>query len=182
MENLNSIIEKLYQQEPYWNICCPCQCDGYCCIGADVSVNTNEWSKIKKYVQLLSFEEKLILQKNIVNGTQCVFRAANKCLIHEVRPVNCRYTPYQLAVNSNNILEYYMVRINHKTNQCEYKRVRKLISPQKRKMIEQNPFVLLRNFDSYTKYISLNWLAKHCPVITEKTLCVSEWLKVQPLL
>lgn len=182
MDNLNSLIEKLYKEETYWNICCPCQSDGYCCIGADVSVNTNEWSKIKKYVQLLSFEEKLILQKNIVNGTQCIFHAEDKCLIHDVRPENCRYTPYQLVVNSNNILKYSMVRINPETNRCEFEPVRKRISPQERKMIEQNSFVLLPNFDSYTKYISLNWLAKHCSVITEKTLCVSEWLKVQPLL
>lgn len=182
MENLNSTIEKLYEQEPYWNICCPCQCDGYCCIGADVSVNTNEWSKIKEYVQLLSFEEKLILQKNIVNGTQCIFHAEDKCLIHDVRPENCRYTPYQFVVNSNNILKYSMVRINPETNRCEFEPVHKSISLQERKMIEQTPFVVLQNFNSYAKYISLNWLAKHCPVITEKTLCVSEWLKVQPLL
>ena len=180
MELLNLMIEELYKEESYWNICHPCQCNGYCCIGADISVDSNEWSIIKKFVQQLSFEEKAILQKNIISRTQCIFRTTNKCIIHNVRPDNCRFTPYQVSVDSSNTLRYNMVRFHPITKHCHFKLVKKAISHEERKMIEQAPLVALANYGSVTKYISLNWLVKHNPSNTN-VLPVSKWIKNDPL-
>ena len=180
MELLNLVIEELYKEESYWNICRPCQCNGYCCKGADISVDSNEWSIIKKFVQQLSFEEKAVLQKNIIRGTQCIFRATNKCIIHDIRSENCRYTPYQVNVDSFNTLRYTMVRFDPITKHCLFKSVRKEIRHEERIMIEQTPFVALPKYGSVTKYISLNWLVKHNPSNTN-VLPVSKWIKNDPL-
>lgn len=86
MEILDSIIEVLYKLESYWNICRPCQCKGYCCVGADISVDVNEWSIIKEYIQYLPLKEKDELKNNIAGKKQCIFHTADKCLIHNIRP------------------------------------------------------------------------------------------------
>lgn len=181
MEILDSIIEVLYKEENYWNICHPCQCKGYCCVGADISADINEWSKIKECIQHLPFEEKAELKNNIASKKQCIFHTADKCLIHNVRPENCKYTPYQASVDRFNILQYSMVKIDPLTSICKFGFVRKEISQEERNLFEQQCFVSLPNYDTYTKYISLNWLAINFPS-NAKALCISEWLKEDPLL
>lgn len=74
-----------------------------------------------------------------------------------------------------------MIRINPGTHECRYKYIEKEVIQEKRIEFEQNPYVLLPNYDTYTKYISLNWLVKNCSE-NLKTLHVSEWLKEDPLL
>ena len=181
MKILDSIIEVLYKEESYWNICRPCQCKGYCCVGADISVDVNEWSIIKEYIQYLPLKEKDELNNNIAGKKQCIFHTADKCLIYNIRPENCRYTPYQAVVGRFNILKYSMVKIDPLTKTCKFKTIRKKISQEERHLFEQLCFVSLPNYDTFTKYISLNWLAINFPS-NAKALCVSEWLKEDPLL
>ena len=180
MEILDSIIEVLYKEENYWNICRQCQCKGYCCIGANVFVNADEWSKIKENIQYLLPNEKTELKNNIDKRKQCVFHTDEKCLIHNIRPENCRYTPYQAVVGRFNILKYSMVKIDPLTKTCKFKTVRKKISQEEGRLFEQQCFVSLPNYDTYTKYVSLNWLANSC-LSNKKILHVSEWLKKEPL-
>ena len=96
---LLSKIEKLTQLEPYWNKCSACPNHGKCCINANISIREDEWVIIKDYISTLCAQDKLLLSENINNHIFCPFRTTEKCLIHAVRPLNCLYTPYQLAQN-----------------------------------------------------------------------------------
>lgn len=177
MANLE-IIKNLYDQESFWSICNPCMCNGYCCIGADISAYKTEWKRIKEYVKLLQDEEKLLLSKNITNGIQCIFRTNDKCLIHNVRPENCRYTPYQALIDNNNNLIYSMVKVNTNSKKCEFKRTSIKVGKKEINILEQNAIIMLPNYDIFTKYLSLNWVATQGILELSPCLTFSEWLKV----
>lgn len=178
---LDSSVQELYQKEPFWNICNPCQCEGCCCIGADVSVYEDEWRLICDYVQTLPAEERNVLADNIKINRMCIFRATDKCLIHPVRPENCRYTPYQYVVTSDDHLRYSQVKISGLTSKCVFKAVDEPIDPSLAHELRQNKFADLLNHGRHTKYLSLNWQVAYSP-LPGSHHPVSEWIRIEPLI
>lgn len=106
LEELKTIlfhkINNLIDIEPYWAKCMNCPNHGKCCIGADISIREDEWTIIKQYLVKLNEHDKKTLLNNFNNNILCPFRAEDKCIIHEMRPMNCIWTPFQAVQNVNN--------------------------------------------------------------------------------
>lgn len=140
-------IDRLIEIEPYWNKCMHCQHKGNCCIKADISIREDEWKIIKEYIRNFNESDKAILRHNIKQHIFCPFRTSDKCLIHEVRPLNCIWTPFQVVQNiQSNDLTFY---VSNKS--CT----------RFRKIIENFPkindeFVLLKSFGKEYYYLFLN--------------------------
>ena len=118
--NLNKIndyidkkVNELSKIEPFWKICLPCKNNGRCCNGADVNVHDSEWEEI---VNLLNSHKDILsyAQGRIKKKSCCIFfnYSASKCLIHSIRPINCRYTPFQIIKNKNNKYVYHSMHDN----------------------------------------------------------------------
>lgn len=102
-------IETLIKIEPYWSKCTDCKNHGKCCINADISIRSDEFEIIKKYITELNDSDKYILKYNLEHNIFCPFRTKNKCLIHDVRPLNCIWTPFQVLQNINtNKITYFV--------------------------------------------------------------------------
>lgn len=181
MELLDSSIRELYTREPYWNMCNPCRCGGCCCIGADISISEGEWQTIKQYVQTLPEEDKSILANNIKTNNLCVFRALDKCLIHDVRTEDCRYTPYQYVVTVDNRLIYSELKLSDDKDRCVWRRVEKPITPRLAQEMREQEFFYLPNFGRSTLYLSLNWQIAHSPS-QDISHNLSEWLQIESLI
>ncbi len=164
MNLLDAVIEELLEIEPFWRNCPHPGCAGICCKGADVTVDPMEWGMIREYISHLSEAEKAIIRSNASLGKNCYFRADNKCLIHAVRPENCRYTPYQCSIAGDGKLHYCMVRVGKK--RCYFKTVVKDIDDFPLASVQRScgKFLLLDNFGRKTHYIYLNWLVERSPV------------------
>ena len=175
LSDLEKSIQELLSQEPYWNCCFPCKNSGKCCIGADVYVDEHEWNSIKQFVSGLLDDEKSLLIENIQSGNICIFRTDTKCLIHEVRPENCRYTPFQAVITPDKELRYSMV-----SEDCNFQSIRKQLDSETASRIANTKFPVLQNFNSETKYLCLNQIYKPCDH-EEKYHLVSEWLCLSPL-
>lgn len=93
-EALLSQISQLLAIEPKWNRCNKCPYSGACCIGADISVYEYEWLIIRDYL-LANPDILSTVRKNFNSKSLCYFRTQDKCVIHEIRPLNCIFTPYQ---------------------------------------------------------------------------------------
>lgn len=106
LEELKKVLfHKFYNLikiDPYWEKCMNCPNHGKCCIGADISIREDEWVAIKQYLVNLRGSDKETLLNNINNNIFCPFRTKDKCIIHEVRPMNCIWTPFQAVQNVNN--------------------------------------------------------------------------------
>ena len=96
---LDNIINELYDIEPYWSKCKKCPNHGSCCVGANVMVREDEWFEIKSILDN-DIQVRNLVYENYRSGSDCYFRIHDKCLIHNIRPLNCRYTPYQAAFNN----------------------------------------------------------------------------------
>lgn len=175
LSDLEKSIQELLSQEPHWNCCFPCKNSGKCCIGADISVCEHEWNLIKQYVCGLPDHEKFLLSENIQSRNTCIFRTDTKCLIHEVRPENCRYTPFQAVITSDRELLYCMV-----SEDCSFQSIRKQLDSETASRIANTKFPVLQNFNSETKYLCLNQIYRPCGH-EEKYHLVSEWLGLSPL-
>lgn len=181
MDQLDLTIKELYEREPYWNMCNPCQCGGYCCIGADISISEDEWHKIKQYIGELSQEDMSILANNIDTNKMCFFRTPDKCMIHAVRPENCKYTPYQYLVTQDNRLQYHYAKVNDATNQCEFKFVDIPLADHLLSVLKSCKFHQLPNYDKQIFYLNLNWQVAHSqPKGVSHHL--SEWLQIESLI
>lgn len=164
MDLLESTIEELHRIDPFWDICCPCRCKGHCCVGADITIYENEWLRIQHYIETLPEEDKVVLRRNIARGTHCVFRAADKCLIHQVRPENCRYTPFQARIDEDDTVVYSMVKVNPLTKKCHFRLIRRRLDSSSALSSRQQKFLLLPNFDRMTYYLCLNWQIAQRPI------------------
>ena len=169
---LNETITELRKIEPYWNCCFPCNNKGKCCIGADVAIYPSEWNMIVNQIINLSDSEKAVLFSNIKLKKYCVFRSKEKCLIHEVRPLNCRYTPFQYAITPDNHLLYTMISRN-----CNFQSVRKELEKNTANQLRNLKFACLNNFDTQSWYLSLNYLAASKSLPLEDALLTSDWIR-----
>lgn len=91
-------IEVLFQKEPLFERCLSCPFKGKCCIDNDIDIREDEWNLIKKRLDE-SEEIRNQVKDNFMNNRKCYFRTEKCCLIHEIRPTNCIYTPYQVVQN-----------------------------------------------------------------------------------
>lgn len=96
---LNSAIAELESMEPAWSNCRACPHSGKCCDGAFINlVFPEEASAIAAHLR--EHPEKLTYAKERASRKKsCYFHdpKASQCLIHEVRPILCRWTPYSAA-------------------------------------------------------------------------------------
>lgn len=106
---LDKVLCELRRIEPYWDKCFPCANEGRCCEGAPIGASYNEWHRIKEYVEKLDEDQKAELRTLIIEKKMCVFLGKSCCLIHDVRPFNCRFVPYQAYLDlwDNRNLTYY---------------------------------------------------------------------------
>ncbi|MCI8791013.1 MAG: YkgJ family cysteine cluster protein [Lachnospiraceae bacterium] len=104
-EALLSQISQLLAIEPKWNKCNKCPYSGACCIGADISVYEYEWLIIRDYL-LANPDILSTVRKNFNSKSLCYFRTQDKCVIHEIRPLNCIFTPYQVICGADSHLHY----------------------------------------------------------------------------
>lgn len=140
-------INKLMKIEPYWNKCIHCENYGKCCIEADISIRTDEWKLIKAYILKLSTSDKSSLKYNIEHNIFCPFRTSDKCLIHEVRPINCIWTPFQVVQNiQTNDLTYYISNSSCNFSKTIVKNLKKI----------NDEFVLLKSYNKEYYYLVLN--------------------------
>ncbi len=93
-----SLKDELCSMDPFWNKCFPCRNNGRCCVKSDVDVTDDEWDEI---VDFLKDKPKIIEygKVRLKLGKPCLFYCseASKCLIHEVRPIMCRYAPFHIV-------------------------------------------------------------------------------------
>ena len=157
MQYFDSLVHELLAIEPFWKICFPCKFKGYCCIGAEISFSDAEMQITKEYIKKLSPEEKDIIVQNNLSSKHCIYRAPDKCLIHDVRPMNCRYTPFQCGINPQNELLYSMVKVGS-SGHCEFKSQKLQLSEPQATLLRSQKFLRLENFDRQTYYLSLNHL------------------------
>ena len=104
-EVLMSQISQLLEIEPKWEKCSKCPNSGACCIGADITMYEYEWEIISKYLidNPIVFNE---VKLNYRRGLLCYFRTDDKCLIHDIRPLNCIFTPYQAIFGADRCIHY----------------------------------------------------------------------------
>lgn len=98
-------ITQLLTIEPKWKKCNKCPYSGTCCIGADIHVYDHEWMVIRNYL-LANPDVLYTVKENYHSESLCYFRAENRCLIHEIRPLNCIFTPYQVVCGADSRLHY----------------------------------------------------------------------------
>ena len=157
---MDDCIAELLEIEPFWKICYPCKYHGACCVGAEISFDDSEYEAIKECVSRLPIAEQAIIRDNAESGRHCIFRAPDKCLIHEVRPENCRYTPLQCLVTTDGELRYAMIRITE-DGACQHRSIRRRIDAAQAQIVRSQEFVLLPNFSRQTYYLSLNWVVQN---------------------
>lgn len=104
-EVLMSQISQLLEIEPKWKKCNKCPNSGVCCIGADITMYEYEWKIISKYLidNPVVFSE---VKLNYKRRSLCYFRTDDKCLIHDIRPLNCIFTPYQAIYGADKCIHY----------------------------------------------------------------------------
>lgn len=91
-------IEELEKRDPSYLSCRKCPRQGKCCIGNDIDIREDEWEEIKSFLDKNNDEREKI-RENLIRHSKCYFRTEACCLIHDIRPTNCIYTPYQMIQN-----------------------------------------------------------------------------------
>lgn len=143
---LLSEIAQLLTIEPKWKKCDKCPHSGFCCIGADITLYQCEWDRIEFYL----LQNPLILEqvrKNYVAHSQCYFRVSDRCLIHDIRPLNCIFTPYQAIYGADKLIHYSSYQDNCRTTRLSVKSDGIDLS---------HLFIPLPTKSSYTHYLLMN--------------------------
>lgn len=160
MTTLETAIKELYEIEPFWKRCNPCCSKGKCCEGAKIDPSRAEQKVIAEYALSLGESEKMQLCDNINSGRFCKYHTPEKCLIHNVRPEVCQYTPYQCVINKDNKLLYSFVG-SDENDQCVFQSIKRQLTPDEAESMRKQKYLLLENFGRKTYYLSLNWLIQN---------------------
>ncbi len=93
---LNEAISELESMEHSWKNCRACPHSGKCCDNAFINVVFPEEARaiaqhLKAHPEKLAYAEGRASRRK-----SCYFHnpSANQCLIHDIRPILCRWTPY----------------------------------------------------------------------------------------
>ena len=105
-EELFREISLLEQIEPKYLKCRKCPYKGKCCIDNDIDIREDEWTEIKDFLDH-NEEAREEVYQNFIHDRKCYFRIDRCCLIHDIRPTNCIYTPYQVIQNRYDHTLYY---------------------------------------------------------------------------
>lgn len=93
-EEIDKWVMELLKKEIYWRRCHPCRNMGECCKESATRIFASEWVDISRYLEQIQEADWRVLTDNLYHGRECPFRSELKCLIHDVRPLICRLTPY----------------------------------------------------------------------------------------
>lgn len=93
-EELWREIGELEKLDPSYRKCRSCPFQGKCCLDNDIDIREDEWEEIQGFLEDHP-ERKEKVRENFLTGRKCYFHTSSMCLIAEVRPTNCLYTPYQ---------------------------------------------------------------------------------------
>ncbi|WP_186077776.1 YkgJ family cysteine cluster protein [Burkholderia gladioli] len=115
---LNRAISKLESKEPSWKNCRSCPFSGKCCDGAKLRIFPEERINILEFIKKNPNVRNYSVDR-YMNGKACYFynRDAKACLIHDVRPLNCRWTPYTIFIGDAGVSG--MIR----DSQCNFRRI-----------------------------------------------------------
>ena len=160
MNTLETAIKELCEIEPFWDRCRPCISKGKCCEGAEIKPSKKEKIVISLYMLFRPLSEKRRLKENKLKSRYCIYQTPEKCLIHNVRPEVCRYTPYQCVITPGNVLKYSLVGSDEK-NRCTFQAYERQLSSSEASVMRKSKFLLLDNFGRKTYYLSLNWLVQN---------------------
>ncbi|WP_313803235.1 YkgJ family cysteine cluster protein [Cytobacillus sp.] len=148
MVELDNLIQQLRTKDPYWNKCHPCKNKGKCCIGANPSFSDKEWQDVIEYLDEIPKDDYDKLLENFKHNKLCPFRTESKCLIHKVRPFNCKYTPFQAVYRNDGKIIYSMT-----TDDCNFKTV---VSEPNMNFNSTENFIELNNFLEKRSYLLIN--------------------------
>ncbi len=145
-EELNKEISELEKIDSFWLKCKACPFKGKCCIDNDIDIREDEWKLIQDLLDTNHFVFEQV-KDNFENHKKCYFRIDTCCLIHNIRPTNCIYTPYQAIITDyENLLIY-----NKCDDLCNFTTIE---SKDEIKYI--NPY-LIEIKNSNHKYLLLNY-------------------------
>lgn len=96
---LDRVISRLETNESSWRNCRSCPFNGKCCDGATLKVFPEEGREILQHIKLNPNVRAHSIGR-YKDRKPCYFydRDAKACLIHEIRPINCRWTPYTVFI------------------------------------------------------------------------------------
>lgn len=117
-EELFREIEELEKIDSSYLSCRKCPRHGKCCIGNDIDIREDEWDEIKSFLDK-NTETRETIKENLKNHSKCYFRTEECCLIHDIRPTNCIYTPYQMIQN----LYDFTLTYSLKSHECDFETV-----------------------------------------------------------
>jgi len=114
---MESVVQRLYEIDPFWKRCSPCVQNGKCCKGANPCFSQKEQARVLEENNLSTQDFKK-LKWNLRLGMKCPFHTRNRCIIHENRSLNCMWTPYYVTVDSDDIVHYYVI-----DDRCRFRKV-----------------------------------------------------------
>lgn len=100
---LEQAVSKLEAIEPAWKDCRSCPHGGKCCEGAPIDVVFPEEAEAIINYLAVNPDYLAYASNRASAGKLCYFHdpKAKKCLIHSVRPILCRWTPYSILTGDN---------------------------------------------------------------------------------
>lgn len=120
---LEGKLTELESSEPSWKNCRACPFSGKCCDGASLNLFPEEKAAISDYLGRNPDVLRYALPR-FKQGKKCYFydKESSKCLIHEVRPLNCRWTPHAAFREEDGRHSVHV-----RDNQCNF--TKKIVSP-----------------------------------------------------
>ncbi|WP_236206034.1 YkgJ family cysteine cluster protein [Pseudomonas tohonis] len=133
---LNQHVSRLERIESSWSNCRSCPHGGACCIGvSNLLIFPEEQKTIKSHLrknkEILAYAIQRLEKKQ-----GCYFHSSESktCLIHEVRPLNCRWTPYTAFPEPDGMLS-----ISLRDENCKFEKHAVEIESEKAGIIKIRP-------------------------------------------
>ncbi|HHK0531365.1 TPA: YkgJ family cysteine cluster protein [Pseudomonas aeruginosa] len=152
---LEQAVERLESAEPSWTNCRACPHSGKCCDGATgILIFPEESAELSDYLKK-NPEILIYAKKRLANKKGCYFHdpSSEACLVHTVRPILCRWTPYALFSNS----DIGGVKGYIRSKDCSFTAIdssNKVIAVSS-EMVEVTSRILLRDEGGNKKYLIL---------------------------
>ncbi|MCK5082073.1 MAG: YkgJ family cysteine cluster protein [Candidatus Omnitrophica bacterium] len=144
---INEKFRLLINIEPSWSACSNCPNNGKCCNGASISLYKEEWEPIETFLNM-NKRVKNYAKERFKERKNCYFfdPSASQCLIYNVRPLSCLWTP-QTLFNAKNLTGFI------KNKNCEFTPIepnRKLIPSEiDESIIKIEPSINEKNINQF---------------------------------